>query len=438
MESARRVATYTNLSPGRYVFRVQGSNNDLLWNEAGVQLAITVLPPWWSTWWFRTALVLCVVGLIITTHRVRMREVLQLTAARLERRSGPERTLELNAAKDAAEAAKDAAQNANRARNAFLSHMSHELRTPLTAILGFAGLLRNGSSSEKERSDLDVISRSGEHLLGLIDDVLDLAKIESGRVTVEISPCDLGRLVNDVTEMIRVRASAKNLTFDVAHSPEFPPFVSTDASKLRQMLINLLGNAVKYTEEGGVTLRMDAQHAGSDEMLLIFEVRDTGIGIVAEDRERIFDPFFQVGKTRRQKGTGLGLAITRQFAELLGGSVRVTSTLGEGSVFRLELPARRASQSEVSPPTAVRREYVLEEDSNSASWPLTMRPRMASYWSGSYPKPDSRWRSPVTAQKQSRNGESGDRTSFGWTYACPASAAWRRRAAFVRWTADER
>jgi signal transduction histidine kinase/CheY-like chemotaxis protein/streptogramin lyase len=357
VDSSRRVATYTNLAAKRYVLRVQGSNNDLVWNNAGVSLAITILPPWWETAWFRMALALCIAGLIATAHQLRMR-ALRSTAARLQFEVR-ERTRELKTAKDSAETARDAAENANRAKSAFLSLMSHELRTPLNAILGFARLLRGDAASEKQRADLDIISRSGEHLLVLINELLDLARIEAGRGTAEIAPCDLKRLVRDVIDMMRVRALEKNLELRVVESPAFPRFVETDAPKVRQMLINLLGNAIKYTERGSVTLRLSAQ-SGADaaRMLLNFEVEDTGIGIAGEDQERIFEPFVQVGKTR-QKGTGLGLAITRQYAVLLEGSIRVASAPGEGSRFQLELPATPAEPFATDSGDAERK-YVLD------------------------------------------------------------------------------
>ncbi len=357
VDSKQRLATYTNLAPAKYVFRVQGSNNDLLWNDAGVNLAITVLPPWWGAWWFRMSLACCIAGLIATAHQLRLR-ALRLTAARLESEVA-ERTSELKIARDSAETARDAAESANRAKSAFLSLMSHELRTPLNAILGFADLLRRDSSSEKQRGDLEIISRSGEHLLGLINELLDLAKIEAGRGTLEIAPFDLRGLIRDVTDMVRMRAIEKNLELKLIQAAAFPRFVETDAPKLRQMLINLLGNAIRHTERGSVTLRLDAQRMDEPEqMLLSFEVQDTGIGIALEDQERIFEPFVQLGKNQRQKGTGLGLAITRQYAILLGGSIRVSSTPGDGSLFRLELPAARTEPVAVAAPET-EREYIL-------------------------------------------------------------------------------
>ena len=288
-----------------------------------------------------------------------MGDVYRALDTRLEREVA-DRTIELKVAKDAAEAAKEAAENANRAKSAFLSLMSHELRTPLNAILGFAGLLRRDGASEKQRGDLEIISRSGEHLLGLINELLDFARIEAGRGTSEIAPVDLRRLIRDVTDMMRVRALEKNLDLKLMQSAAFPRFVETDARKLRQMLINLLGNAIRHTERGSVTLRLDAQRKGDGEqMVLSFEVQDTGIGIALQDQERIFEPFVQLGKDQRQKGTGLGLAITRQYAVMLGGSIRLSSAPGEGSLFRLELPAK-CTGPVATEPVETEREYILD------------------------------------------------------------------------------
>ena len=247
----RRTATYTNLAPDKYVFRVQGSNEDLLWNETGVSMEITVLPPLWGTWWFRSIAFLSTAGLIFTAYRARVRS-LHLAAQRLEAQV-EKRTHELRIARDAAD-------SANRAKSSFLANMSHELRTPLNAILGFSTLLRNGEVSEKQRNDLDIINRSGEHLLNLIDSVLDLAKIESGRTEMHLVPFDLKLLVNEITEMMAVRATEKNLALRLLDSPEFPRAARTDSGKLRQVLINLLGNAIKFTDKGCVTLRLNSRN----------------------------------------------------------------------------------------------------------------------------------------------------------------------------------
>ena len=244
--------------------------------------------------------------------------------------------------------ARDQALAANHAKSAFLANMSHELRTPLNAILGFSDLLRVNGASDEQRRDLDIINRSGEHLLGLINDVLDMAKIESGGTTVETAAVDLHGLLNDTVSMLRERARTKNLGLLLEVFPQTPRFVRCDAGKLRQVLTNLLGNAVKYTEEGGIVLRADAKPGETpNDFTLIFEVEDTGIGIAPEDQARIFEPFVQAGGRRAAKGTGLGLAISRHFVQLLGGTIRLESTPGRGSRFCVEIPAQTAEASEV-------------------------------------------------------------------------------------------
>jgi signal transduction histidine kinase/DNA-binding response OmpR family regulator len=242
--------------------------------------------------------------------------------------------------------ARDQALAASHAKSAFLANMSHELRTPLHAILGFSDLLRE-DASEQQRHDLDIINRSGEHLLGLINDVLDVAKIEAGRSELEIAPCDLGGLLKDVTDMIWPRASEKGLTLRV-ETPPSTLFIRTDPARLRQVLINLLDNAVKFTDHGSVTLRVKASPAPDGRALaLTFEVEDTGEGIPAGDEASIFDAFVQAGAAKRQEGTGLGLTISRQIIGLMGGTIRVESTPGRGSRFVTEIVVAQARESEI-------------------------------------------------------------------------------------------
>ncbi len=243
--------------------------------------------------------------------------------------------------------ARDQALLASRAKSAFLANMSHELRTPLNAILGFSNLLRDHGASEQQRHDLDIINRSGEHLLGLINDVLDVAKVEAGGGKLEAIPCDLGRLIEDVRDMVEPRAIQKGLALRMER-PQAPLFVRTDPSRLRQVLSNLLNNAVKFTDQGSVTLRLKAMPAaGTDEVLLTFEVEDTGEGIAVGDQAAIFDAFVQASAAKRHEGAGLGLTISRQIIEMMGGTIQVESVSGRGSRFRTEIKVERAQESEV-------------------------------------------------------------------------------------------
>jgi len=243
-------------------------------------------------------------------------------------------------AKARAKLEKERAEAANLAKSAFLARMSHELRTPMNAILGFAEIMRRDAGMSGEQwQNLEIINRSGEHLLALINDVLDMAKIDAGRMAVENTTFDLSEMVHEVADLLRLRAEAKNLELVLDQSSDLPRFVHADVTKLRQAIINLVGNAIKFTEQGGVTLRLRARPGDSARCLrLIIEVEDSGVGIAAADQQRVFDPFTQVGHATHQKGTGLGLAITHRFVDLMGGQIGVQSTPGKGSTFRVELP----------------------------------------------------------------------------------------------------
>jgi signal transduction histidine kinase/CheY-like chemotaxis protein len=246
--------------------------------------------------------------------------------------------------------ARNAADAANSAKSIFLANMSHELRTPLNAILGFSGLLRKDPAlSKAQREDLDIINRSGEHLLSLINEVLEMAKIEAGRIQLEDAPMDLGLVVRDVADMMQARAEEKGLRLLIDQSSEFPRFIMGDEAKLRQVLINLVGNAIKFTAQGGITIRLGV---GSDVRTphLLIEVEDSGSGIKPEDQQRIFEPFVQLAQSGMQKGTGLGLTITRQFIELMGGTITLESIPDKGSLFRVELPLRLASATAIAKP----------------------------------------------------------------------------------------
>ncbi len=237
--------------------------------------------------------------------------------------------------------AKARAEASNRAKSTFLANMSHELRTPLNAVLGFSRLLKNDpAATPQQRETLDVIVRSGEHLLNLINNVLDMAKIESGQVGLKESEVDLHQLLHEMQSLMGAGAVEKSLRFALEFDPDLPRFVAVDAGKLRQVLLNLLGNAIKYTDSGGVKLRATlASIHGTEKARVRFDVEDSGHGISSEDCERIFSPFVQLGdQTPAQAGTGLGLAICKQYVELMGGRIGVSSNPGKGSVFYFEIP----------------------------------------------------------------------------------------------------
>ncbi len=242
---------------------------------------------------------------------------------------------------EALDRARDRAEVANRAKGDFLANMSHELRTPLNAILGYSQILiRRPDLDEAARDAVQTVQDSGRHLLGLIDDVLDMAKVESGHLELVPEETDLPALAQGVVDLLEVRARRKGLDLRLALAPGLPEVVLTDPRRLRQVLLNLLGNAVKFTTKGSVELRV-APEGGTG---LHFAVRDTGPGIAAAELERIFRPFEQAGRAEaRAAGTGLGLAISRRLVELMGGELEVESEPGRGSVFRFAVSITRVS-----------------------------------------------------------------------------------------------
>jgi len=272
--------------------------------------------------------------------QVQGREILQGIFSDITQRKRIERqqqqyAIALEGQKHAMEELYQAAEAASRAKSEFLANMSHEIRTPMTAILGFSDVLL-GSATDRERLDaVTTIKQNGKHLIGIINDILDLSKIEAGKLEVERiqhSPC---QIVSEVVSLMRVRANAKNLPLDVEYDGPIPQAIQSDPTRLRQILINLIGNAIKFTEVGKVRLVARLLDAESDEPKMQFEVVDSGIGMTEEQIARLFKPFHQADSstTRKFGGTGLGLTISKRLAEKLGGDIAVTSTPGEGSTF---------------------------------------------------------------------------------------------------------
>ncbi|MDM8527016.1 two-component regulator propeller domain-containing protein [Anaerolineales bacterium HSG24] len=372
-------ATYTNLDAGEYTFRVKASNNDGIWNEEGASIGIIVIPPWWETIWFRSLMGLLVIGLVFGGYRWRITAIEnqrrqleiqvverteelaksneQLIVAKESAETARERaelaSEEAILAEKEAEVAKEKAEVANRAKSEFLSNMSHELRTPLNGILGYAQILeRDKSLDDSHKNKLRVIKQSGNHLLNLINDILDFSKMEAERMEIFESNFRFIPFVEDIVAMVRVRADKKKLLLNFEAGPNLPVAIHSDEKRLSQIIINLLNNAIKFTEHGGVTFSV-YRRAGSAETekssevsklpnstarKIRFQIADTGIGIPPDKLADIFSPFKQVGKQAlTTEGTGLGLPISRKLTRLLGGELYVKSQLGEGSTFWFDL-----------------------------------------------------------------------------------------------------
>jgi two-component system, sensor histidine kinase and response regulator len=232
------------------------------------------------------------------------------------------------------------AEAANRAKSVFLANMSHELRTPLNSIIGFSQIMSESTSMfDEEKRNLGIINRSGQHLLSLINDILELSKIEAGQAKLAPVTVHMGELLRELHDMVRLGAEAKGVGLWI-DCPVLPPPLLVDGGKLRQVLLNLLSNAVKFTDAGKVTLVLVVKPDGEDGVRLQFAVCDTGIGIGLDDQARIFEPFVQAPTAGAQAGTGLGLTISREFVQLLGGRLQLRSTPGKGSEFSFSIPAR--------------------------------------------------------------------------------------------------
>ncbi len=333
----RREATYMNLPPGSYRFRVQASNNDGIWSEAQTQPTLRVLPKFYQTYWFVTMCLLFAVlgGLALHWQRTMDLQNQRSALARVV----AERTAELREAKEAAE-------SAARAKSEFLANMSHEIRTPMNAVVGMSHLLRDLPLPREAHEYVSIINSSGAALLTVLNDILDFSKIESGKLQVAEDPFDLLVCVEESLELLGPMAVNKNLTLLCQFDPATPRMILGDAARLRQVLVNLVGNAVKFTHVGEVAVRLESADRAGRKVIHI-AVRDTGIGIPPDRQHRLFQSFSQVdaSTTRQFGGTGLGLAISQRLTRLMGGEIQVESLVGAGSLFYFDLPEKRVAET---------------------------------------------------------------------------------------------
>lgn len=329
-----RTVNYTHIDPGHYVFRVKGSNSDNVWNETGISVKLEVVPMIWETTWFKWLMVLIGFIILLLVYRSwaveRQRKALELQVA--------EKTKELKMSSENAREMALRAESANQAKSRFLTNISHEIRTPISGIIGITDLILQSALPEPQQSNFIMIKRSAQQLMEVLDDILDFSKIEAGQLNLDYMPFELPPLLNEVKDHVNAQVERKGLKFNISIHDNVPDTIINDPQRLKQVLFNLVGNAVKFTEKGSVTVSVKMEKG--EKHTLHFSVSDTGIGIPVERQQYIFESFTQVNgsMSREHTGIGLGLAIARQLIELMKGKIWLESQPNQGSTFHFTLP----------------------------------------------------------------------------------------------------